>query len=188
VAASFGNVPRGVYAPGNVKLRPIMPSKNSQDLDAARTHDSQCEARSDLVFHGGSRPRHNEFDPRKAVGHTGVFKMKHRHTTTCSSPSRTRRRPGRRGSARLQVIRSIPTPTPEAPYSHLRSAQMVRAGELRPVIAAALEEAMKDRRLDRARPWCGLNGRAGECIMSKIAGTKSARARSSSTMGGLWIR
>jgi fructose-bisphosphate aldolase class II len=68
VAASFGNV-HGVYAPGNVKLRPEI-LKASQDL-VAKTLGGGSKP-LDLVFHGGSGS-----DPaqiREAVSY-GVFKM-----------------------------------------------------------------------------------------------------------------
>ncbi|MES2729545.1 MAG: class II fructose-bisphosphate aldolase [Pseudomonadota bacterium] len=50
VAASFGNV-HGVYAPGNVKLRPDI-LKNTQSLIAAQR--GTVANPLDLVFHGGS--------------------------------------------------------------------------------------------------------------------------------------
>ena len=68
VAASFGNV-HGVYAPGNVKLRPVI-LKNSQAL-ISKTHDLGEKPLS-LVFHGGSGTPTNLI--REAVGY-GVFKM-----------------------------------------------------------------------------------------------------------------
>ena len=68
VAASFGNV-HGVYAPGNVKLRPII-LKNSQDL-VAKKHDLNANP-LDLVFHGGSGSEKHLIT--EAVGY-GVFKM-----------------------------------------------------------------------------------------------------------------
>jgi fructose-bisphosphate aldolase class II len=68
VAASFGNV-HGVYAPGNVKLRPII-LKNSQDL-VAKTHDLNAKP-LDLVFHGGSGSEKHLI--AEAVSY-GVFKM-----------------------------------------------------------------------------------------------------------------
>ena len=68
VAASFGNV-HGVYAPGNVKLRPII-LKNSQAL-VSKTHDLGANPLS-LVFHGGSGTSPELI--KEAVGY-GVFKM-----------------------------------------------------------------------------------------------------------------
>ena len=68
VAASFGNV-HGVYAPGNVKLRPVI-LKNSQAL-ISKTHHLGEKPLS-LVFHGGSGTPTNLI--REAVGY-GVFKM-----------------------------------------------------------------------------------------------------------------
>ena len=68
VAASFGNV-HGVYAPGNVKLRPEI-LKNSQDL-VAKTHGGG-EKPLALVFHGGSGSEKEKIE--EAVRY-GVFKM-----------------------------------------------------------------------------------------------------------------
>ena len=68
VAASFGNV-HGVYAPGNVKLRPEI-LLNSQKLVSA-THGGGAKPLN-LVFHGGSGTATNLI--REAVGY-GVFKM-----------------------------------------------------------------------------------------------------------------
>jgi fructose-bisphosphate aldolase, class II len=69
VAASFGNV-HGVYAPGNVKLRPVI-LKNSQAL-VAETHKTEDDKPLNLVFHGGSGTATELI--REAVGY-GVFKM-----------------------------------------------------------------------------------------------------------------
>ncbi len=68
VAASFGNV-HGVYAPGNVKLRPVI-LKNSQELVAKERGLSAKPL--DLVFHGGSGSPKEQI--HEAVGY-GVFKM-----------------------------------------------------------------------------------------------------------------
>ncbi|MBV8061195.1 MAG: class II fructose-bisphosphate aldolase [Alphaproteobacteria bacterium] len=68
VAASFGNV-HGVYAPGNVKLRPVI-LKNSQEL-VTKTHKLGSNPLN-LVFHGGSGTSADLI--REAVGY-GVFKM-----------------------------------------------------------------------------------------------------------------
>lgn len=68
VAASFGNV-HGVYAPGNVKLRPEI-LKNSQSL-VQQKHKTAPNP-LDLVFHGGSGS--DKAQIREAVGY-GVFKM-----------------------------------------------------------------------------------------------------------------
>ncbi len=68
VAASFGNV-HGVYAPGNVKLRPEI-------LDASQVLVQQRYGTAanplDLVFHGGSGSE--QADITKAIKY-GVFKM-----------------------------------------------------------------------------------------------------------------
>jgi fructose-bisphosphate aldolase, class II len=68
VAASFGNV-HGVYAPGNVKLRPVI-LKNSQELIAKERKLSPKPL--SLVFHGGSGTPSELI--KEAVGY-GVFKM-----------------------------------------------------------------------------------------------------------------
>ncbi|SER39726.1 fructose-bisphosphate aldolase [Faunimonas pinastri] len=68
VAASFGNV-HGVYAPGNVKLRPEI-LKASQELVSGR-HGGGAKP-LDLVFHGGSGSEKAKIT--EAVSY-GVFKM-----------------------------------------------------------------------------------------------------------------
>ena len=68
VAASFGNV-HGVYAPGNVKLRPEILGA-SQELVAQR-HGGGTKPLA-LVFHGGSGSEKEKI--AQAVGF-GVFKM-----------------------------------------------------------------------------------------------------------------
>ncbi len=68
VAASFGNV-HGVYAPGNVQLRPKI-LHESQEL-VARTHGLGANP-LDLVFHGGSG---SEPDKIADAIKYGVFKM-----------------------------------------------------------------------------------------------------------------
>lgn len=68
VAASFGNV-HGVYAPGNVKLRPEI-LRDSQTL-VAKTHGLPDHP-LDLVFHGGSG---SEKDKIAEAVRYGVFKM-----------------------------------------------------------------------------------------------------------------
>ncbi len=68
VAASFGNV-HGVYAPGNVKLRPEI-LKNSQML-VEQTHKTAANPLN-LVFHGGSGSDKSQI--AEALQY-GVFKM-----------------------------------------------------------------------------------------------------------------
>lgn len=68
VAASFGNV-HGVYAPGNVKLRPEI-LKNSQAL-VESTHGTDPNPLN-LVFHGGSGSEQAKIDEAMQYG---VFKM-----------------------------------------------------------------------------------------------------------------
>lgn len=68
VAASFGNV-HGVYAPGNVKLRPEI-LKNSQDLVQSTHKTSQNPL--NLVFHGGSGSEQAKIEEAMRYG---VFKM-----------------------------------------------------------------------------------------------------------------
>jgi fructose-bisphosphate aldolase class II len=67
VAASFGNV-HGVYAPGNVKLRPEI-LKASQSLIERKHHIAQAV---NFVFHGGSGS--DKKDILDAISY-GVFKM-----------------------------------------------------------------------------------------------------------------
>lgn len=68
LAASFGNV-HGVYAPGNVQLRPEI-LQSSQEL-VAKTHHL-ADNPLDLVFHGGSGSEKDKI--AKAIDY-GVFKM-----------------------------------------------------------------------------------------------------------------
>lgn len=68
IAASFGNV-HGVYAPGNVKLRPEI-LKNSQAL-VESTHKTGPNPLN-LVFHGGSGSEKAKIEETL---HYGVFKM-----------------------------------------------------------------------------------------------------------------
>ena len=68
LAASFGNV-HGVYAPGNVKLRPEI-LKNSQEL-VQKTHKTSANP-LDLVFHGGSGSEKEKIAESLTYG---VFKM-----------------------------------------------------------------------------------------------------------------
>jgi len=68
IAASFGNV-HGVYAPGNVKLRPEI-LKNSQDL--VQKIKGLGANPLDLVFHGGSGSDKGQI--AETLGY-GVFKM-----------------------------------------------------------------------------------------------------------------
>lgn len=68
VAASFGNV-HGVYAPGNVQLRPEI-LKNSQSL--VQSAKGLGENPLDLVFHGGSGS--DKAQIAQTLGY-GVFKM-----------------------------------------------------------------------------------------------------------------
>jgi len=70
VAASFGNV-HGVYAPGNVRLRPEI-LRASQQAVAARAGGGGGPRPLSLVFHGGSGSEKGKI--REAVSH-GVWKM-----------------------------------------------------------------------------------------------------------------
>lgn len=69
VAAAFGNV-HGVYAPGNVELKPVI-LKNSQDFirEQFKTNSGQPV---NFVFHGGSGCSREEI--REAIGY-GAVKM-----------------------------------------------------------------------------------------------------------------
>jgi fructose-bisphosphate aldolase, class II len=69
VAASFGNT-HGVYAPGNVKLTPVI-LKNSQDFVRAERHTTTINP-INFVFHGGSGSSQEEI--KEAVSY-GVVKM-----------------------------------------------------------------------------------------------------------------
>ncbi|HEX4353460.1 MAG TPA: class II fructose-bisphosphate aldolase, partial [Polyangiales bacterium] len=68
VAAAFGNT-HGVYAPGNVKLTPVI-LKNSQDFIRAERHTNVNPV--NFVFHGGSGSSQEEI--KEAVSY-GVVKM-----------------------------------------------------------------------------------------------------------------
>lgn len=68
VAASFGNV-HGVYAPGNVKLRPEI-LKNSQDM--VQKEEKTGPNPLNLVFHGGSGSEQAKINEAMQYG---VFKM-----------------------------------------------------------------------------------------------------------------
>jgi len=68
VAASFGNV-HGVYAPGNVKLRPEI-LKNSQEM--VQKEEKTAVNPLNLVFHGGSGSDPAKIDEAMKYG---VFKM-----------------------------------------------------------------------------------------------------------------
>ncbi len=68
VAASFGNT-HGVYAPGNVKLTPVILKNSQEHIQAARKTGPKPV---DFVFHGGSGSTQEEI--REAVSY-GVVKM-----------------------------------------------------------------------------------------------------------------
>ncbi|HET8932184.1 MAG TPA: class II fructose-bisphosphate aldolase, partial [Polyangiales bacterium] len=68
VAASFGNT-HGVYAPGNVKLTPIILKNSQQHIERLRSEHTNPV---DLVFHGGSGSSLSEI--QEAVSY-GVVKM-----------------------------------------------------------------------------------------------------------------
>jgi fructose-bisphosphate aldolase class II len=68
VAASFGNT-HGVYAPGNVKLTPVILKNSQTHIQAARRTAANPV---DFVFHGGSGSSHAEI--AEAVSY-GVVKM-----------------------------------------------------------------------------------------------------------------
>jgi fructose-bisphosphate aldolase, class II len=132
VAASFGNV-HGVYAPGNVKLRPII-LKNSQDL-VAKKHDLNPKP-LDLVFHGGSGSEKHLI--AEAVSY-GVFKMNidtdlqfaFAHAVAAEVDANPK-------AFKYQV-----DPQTHAPYKKLYDPRKwLRAGEIG--VIARLEEAMKD--------------------------------------------
>lgn len=68
VAASFGNT-HGVYAPGNVKLTPVILKNSQEHIQRARAERANPV---DFVFHGGSGSSLSEI--REAVSY-GVVKM-----------------------------------------------------------------------------------------------------------------
>ena len=68
VAASFGNT-HGVYAPGNVKLKPTILRDSQAHIQKARSTGAKPV---NFVFHGGSGSSHEEI--REAVSY-GVVKM-----------------------------------------------------------------------------------------------------------------
>jgi fructose-bisphosphate aldolase class II len=68
VAASFGNT-HGVYAPGNVKLTPVILKNSQEHIQATRKTGPKPV---DFVFHGGSGSTQEEI--REAVSY-GVIKM-----------------------------------------------------------------------------------------------------------------
>jgi fructose-bisphosphate aldolase class II len=132
VAASFGNV-HGVYAPGNVKLRPII-LKNSQAL-ISKTRDLGHNPLS-LVFHGGSGTSPELI--KEAVGY-GVFKMNidtdlqfaFAHAVAADVMANPK-------AFQYQV-----DPVDQKPYKKLYDPRKwLRAGEVG--IIARLEEAMRD--------------------------------------------
>ncbi|MGA7675077.1 MAG: class II fructose-bisphosphate aldolase [Rhizomicrobium sp.] len=132
VAASFGNV-HGVYAPGNVKLRPVI-LKNSQAL-ISKTHHLDDKPLS-LVFHGGSGTPSNLI--KEAVGY-GVFKMNidtdlqfaFAHAVAAEVDANPK-------AFKVQV-----DPVDQKPYKKLYDPRKwLRAGEIG--IIARLEEAMMD--------------------------------------------
>ncbi len=132
VAASFGNV-HGVYAPGNVKLRPEI-LKNSQKLVSEMRGGGAKPL--NLVFHGGSGTATNLI--REAVSY-GVFKMNidtdlqfaFAHAIAAQVDANPR-------AFKFQV-----DPDNQKPYKKLYDPRVwLRAGELG--IIARLEEAIAD--------------------------------------------
>jgi fructose-bisphosphate aldolase, class II len=132
VAASFGNV-HGVYAPGNVKLRPII-LKNSQDL-VAKKHDLNKNP-LDLVFHGGSGSEKRQIT--EAVGY-GVFKM----NIDTDMQFAFAQAVGKEVEANPKAFKYQVDPQTHAPYKKLYDPRKwLRAGEMG--IIARMEETMKD--------------------------------------------
>lgn len=132
VAASFGNV-HGVYAPGNVKLRPII-LKNSQDL-VAKTHDLPAKP-LDLVFHGGSGSEKNLI--AEAVGY-GVFKMNIDTDLQFAFANGV----AAQVDANPKAFKYQVDPVDQKPYKKLYDPRIwLRAGELS--VVERLQEAMKD--------------------------------------------
>jgi fructose-bisphosphate aldolase, class II len=132
VAASFGNV-HGVYAPGNVKLRPVI-LKNSQEL-VAKKYDLNSKP-LDLVFHGGSGSEKELI--KEAVGY-GVFKMNIDTDVQFAFAHAV----AAEVDANPKAFKYQVDPETGAPYKKLYDPRKwLRAGEVG--IIARLEEAMHD--------------------------------------------
>ncbi len=132
VAASFGNV-HGVYAPGNVKLRPVI-LKNSEEL-VAKKHDLNHNT-LDLVFHGGSGSEKHLI--KEAVTY-GVFKMNIDTDMQFAFAEAV----GKEVNANPKAFKYQVDPETHAPYKKLYDPRKwLRAGELG--IIARLEECMRD--------------------------------------------
>ena len=132
VAASFGNV-HGVYAPGNVKLRPVI-LKNSQDL-VQKTHDLNAKP-LDLVFHGGSGSEKHLI--AEAVSY-GVFKMNIDTDLQFAFAHAI----AAQVDANPRAFRHQVDPDSQKPYKKLYDPRVwLRAGELS--VVERLKEAMTD--------------------------------------------
>ena len=132
IAASFGNV-HGVYAPGNVKLRPII-LKNSQEL-VAKTRDLNPNP-LDLVFHGGSGSEKHLI--AEAVSY-GVFKM----NIDTDLQFALAHAIALQVDANPRAFKYQVDPDNQKPYKKLYDPRTwLRAGELG--VIARLEEAMGD--------------------------------------------
>lgn len=132
VAASFGNV-HGVYAPGNVKLRPII-LKNSQELVAKKKDLNNNPL--DLVFHGGSGSEKHLI--KEAVTY-GVFKMNIDTDMQFAFAEQV----GKEVFANPKAFQYQVDPETHAPYKKLYDPRKwLRAGEQG--IIARMEETMQD--------------------------------------------
>lgn len=132
VAASFGNV-HGVYAPGNVKLRPEI-LKSSQALVSERHGGGDKPL--NLVFHGGSGSEKEKI--HEAVSY-GVFKMNIDTDTQFAFAKPV----GDYVKANPKAFEFQVDPETGKPYKKLYDPRKwLRAGELG--IVARLEEAFAD--------------------------------------------
>jgi fructose-bisphosphate aldolase, class II len=132
VAASFGNV-HGVYAPGNVKLRPVI-LKNSQELIARER--GLTERPLSLVFHGGSGSPKEQI--REAVSY-GVFKMNIDTDIQFAFAQAV----AAQVDAKPKAFKYQVDPQDQTPYKKFYDPRVwLRAGEVGMI--ARLEEAMTD--------------------------------------------
>ena len=132
VAAAFGNV-HGVYAPGNVKLRPeILRASQLLVRERYKTEENPL----DLVFHGGSGS--DKSDIAQAITY-GVFKMNIDTDTQFAFASAV----GDFVSANSTAFRHQIDPDTKAPYKKLYDPRKwLRAGERRMV--ERVKEAFSD--------------------------------------------
>ena len=117
VAASFGNT-HGVYAPGNVKLKPTILRDSQKYIQEQRKTGPQPV---NFVFHGGSGSTRGG-DPRGGLLRRREDEHRHRHAVGLHAPDQEVH--GREG--RLPACRR--SATPRAPTSRTRSTSTRAAG------------------------------------------------------------